>query len=109
MTQMVPYLFPDDEVIPTVASPMTLLGQAQCVYIVVSPEIVDDLSEQMQRWFAGRPEIALVDVGTTDKQGLGFILFEWMEREIDPLFVAQLRDADMIGDYTTYGRTLGGE
>lgn len=63
----------------------------------------------MRRWFEGRLEVAIVDIGTSDKQGLGFVILEWRECEIDQLFLAILRDAPFVGDYTTYGRTLEGE
>jgi hypothetical protein len=88
------------------ASLPTIAGQAQGVYITLSPFVVNDISEKIAGWFAGREEIAIVDVGVSDKQGLGFLLIEWMECEIDPLFLAILRDEEMIGDYTVSGRTL---
>jgi hypothetical protein len=31
---------------------------------------------------------------------------EWIECEIDPLFLAILRDEETVGDYTVYGRTM---
>ena len=84
----------------------TLPGQAQGVYILLRPDVVDDIAAKISRWFAGREEIDIVDVGTSDKQGLGFILIEWLECIIDPLFLAILRDEELVGDYTVYGRTL---
>lgn len=108
MTQIVPYSFTAD-VVPTVQSQRPTPGMAQGVYITIHPDLLEDLSERMQRWFEGRSEVSVVDVGTSDKQGLGFIILEWMEHEIDPLFLAILRDEAMFGDYTTYGRTLEGE
>ena len=107
-TRIVPYSFTTD-VVPTVQSQQALPGMAQGVYITLHPDVLDDLSERMQRWFEGRSEIVIVDVGISDKQGLGFMILEWMECAIDPLFLAILRDAEMIGDYTTYGRSLEGE
>jgi hypothetical protein len=85
-----------------------LPGLAQGVYITLHPDHVDDISTRMQGWFRGREEVEIVDVGTSDKQGLGFILIEWLEYEIDPLFLAILRDEELIGDYTVYGRNLEG-
>ena len=38
----------------------------------------------------------------TDKQGLGYIMIEWQDYEIDPLFLAILRDEDLVEDYTIY-------
>ncbi len=57
-------------------------------------------------WFAGRSEIDLVDTGTFDKAGLGDIILEWMEHEIDQLFLAILRDEEIVADYTVYIRDL---
>lgn len=84
----------------------TIPGQAQGVYITLYPDAVDAIAEKMARWFAGREEVDIVDVGTSDKQQLGFILIEWLECEIDPLFLAILREEELVGDYTVYGRHL---
>src|SRR5436305_824135 len=67
---------------------------------------VEALIAKLARWFAGREEIDIVDVGVSDKQGLGFLIIEWLECEIDPLFLAILRDEEMVGDFTVYGRNL---
>lgn len=83
-------------------------GQIQGIYITLHPEVLDDISEKMARWFQGRPEVDIVDVGTSDKRGLGFIIIEWIEYEIDPLFLAILHDEETVGDYTLYGRALEG-
>jgi hypothetical protein len=53
-------------------------------------------------WFAGRDEIDLVDTGLSDKVGLGYLILEWDECEIDTLFLAILRDEEIVADYTTY-------
>ncbi len=90
------------------ASLPDIAGQAQGVYITLSPFALDDISEKIAGWFAGREEIDIVDVGVSDKQGLGFLIIEWLECEIDPLFLAILRDEEMIADYTVSGRTLEG-
>jgi hypothetical protein len=96
------------KVFPRSSSVQELPGQAQGVYITLHPDHVDEISTRMQGWFRGREEVEIVDIGTSDKQGLGFLLIEWLEYEIDPLFLAILRDEDMIGDYTVYGRHLEG-
>jgi hypothetical protein len=87
---------------------LTVPGQAQGVYITLSPFVLDDISEKMAGWFAGREEIDIVDVGISDKQGLGFLLIEWRECEIDPLLLAILRDEELVADDTVYGRNLEG-
>lgn len=81
-------------------------GQAQGVYIVLHPNVLDDIVGKIEQWFDTRPEVSVVDVGTSDKQGLGFIILEWMECAIDPLFLAILQSEEFISDYTTYARHL---
>ncbi len=104
MTQIVPYSFTADFVlsVQTQAAP----GQAQGVYIVLHPENIDAIEEKFQQWFEARPEVLIVDLGTSEMQGIGFIILEWMECAIDPLFLSILRTEDFCGDYSTYIRTL---
>ncbi len=87
---------------------LTRPGQAQGIYITLHPDAVDLAAGKFERWFAGRRDIRIVDVGTSDKAGLGFILMEWMECEIDQLFLAILNDEESVADYTLYGRNLEG-
>ncbi len=103
---VVPYSFNGITEYPRSQQPPTIPGQAQGVYITLHPDVVDDIAAKIARWFAGREEIDIVDVGVSDKQGLGFVIIEWLEREIDPLFLAILRDEELVGDYTVYGRNL---
>lgn len=70
--------------------------------------MLEALSATIEGWFAGRDEVVVVDYGTTDKLGLGFIVMECFEHEIDTLFLAILRDAEFIADYTAYGRNSEG-
>src|SRR5215469_14665890 len=81
-------------------------GQALGVYITLHPQALEDLVPQIEGWFRGWPHVCIIDVGTSDKQGLGFLLMEWMECEVDPLFLAILRDDEAVGDYTVYARNL---
>jgi hypothetical protein len=87
---------------------LTIPGQAQGIYITLHPDVLDAISEKIAGWFRGREEIDIVDVGVSDKQGLGFVIIEWLECEIDQLFLAILRDEELVGDYTVYGRNLEG-
>ena len=106
-TEVVPYSFNGITEYPqSQASLPVIAGQAQGVYITLSPFVLDDISEKITGWFAGREEIDIVDVGVSDKQGLGFLIIEWLECEIDQLFLAILRDEELVGDYTVYGRNL---
>jgi hypothetical protein len=92
--------YPPSQQVPTIP------GQAQGVYITLHPEVLDGIAEKIAGWFCGREEIDIVDVGVSDKQGLGFVIVEWTQCEIDPLFLAILRDEELVGDYTVYGRNL---
>ena len=105
---VIPYSFNGISEYPRSQQLHTMPGQAQGVYITLHPDAVDDIAAKITRWFAGREEIDMVDVGSSDKQGLGFILIEWLECQIDPLFLAILRDEELVGDYTAYSRTLEG-
>jgi hypothetical protein len=103
---IVPYSFNGINEYPRSQQPPTIPGQAQGVYITLHPDVVDDISEKIAGWFAGREEVQIVDFGTSDKQGLGFIVIEWIECEVDQLFLAILRDEELVGDYAVYGRNL---
>ncbi len=81
-------------------------GQVQGVYIALHPDHRALILSKISGWFAGRPEIDLVDTGISDKAGLGYIILEWMEREIDQLFLAILRDEEIVADYTVSIRDL---
>jgi hypothetical protein len=105
-TESVSYPFDRITEYPRSQQVSSLPGQVQGVYIALSPESLDDTSERFAGWFLGREEVTLVDAGTSDKEGVGFLLMEWSECEIDPLFLAILREEEMIEDYTVYGRDL---
>jgi hypothetical protein len=81
-------------------------GQTLGVYISVAPAALHTISERIARWFHGRDEVDVVDVGVSDKQGLGYILMEWDGFDIDPLFLAILRDEEAVVDYTVYARDV---
>lgn len=85
---------------------LPLPGRVQCLYIMVHPESVDEIAERFERWFADRGEVEIVDLGPTDKVQAGFIVMEWIEAQIDPLFLAILKDEEAIADFTVYGRPL---
>jgi hypothetical protein len=87
-------------------SGLILPGQVQGIYITLHPEMYEEVVARIARWFEGRDGVVIVDHGTSDKQGFGFLLMEWIECEIDPLFLAILRDEETVGDYTVYGRTM---
>lgn len=83
-----------------------LPGMAQGVYILLHPDAVEDVATKVAGWIRDFHDVRLVDAGTSDKQGLGFVILEWIECEVDRFFLAFLRDEETVGDYTLYGRTL---
>ena len=104
MTTIVPYSFGGMTDYPHLAQqqqPATP-GEIHGVYILLHPDHREMALQRFLGWFTGREEIVLVDTGLSDKVGLGYILLEWMECEIDQLFLAFLRDEESIADYTTY-------
>jgi hypothetical protein len=108
MADLIPCSLSEMTDYPQYQRALTLPGHAQGVYIMLHPDAVDDIAAKIEGWFEGRPEVEIVDVGVSDKRGLGFLLIEWIACEIDPLFLAILRDEETVADYTTYGRTLEG-
>lgn len=84
---------------------ITLPNQAQGVYITI-PGDYQFILNKIIGWFSDRDEVELIDHGISDKVGLGYIILEWEECEVDPLFLAILRDEETVADYTVYTRDL---
>ena len=100
------YSFRDTAVLPLAETVVRLQpGEYQCVHFTVIAEQQEWVLEKIQRWFEDRDEIILVDSGVTSKEELGFITLEWDGCQIDPLFLAILRDEDFIEDYAVYIRS----
>ncbi len=85
-----------------VENPGEILG----IHISVHPDALHAISEKIANWFHGRDEVDVVDVGVSDKVGIGYIIMEWLEYDIDPLFLAILRDEEAIADYAVYEREV---
>lgn len=83
-----------------------LPGQCQGVYITLKSPDYQFLLNKITGWFRDRDEVELVDHGTSDKIGLGYIILEWTECTVDRLFPAILRDEEIVVDYTVYTRSL---
>ena len=79
-------------------------GHTQGVSISLHPDHYELIPGKITGWFEGRPEIDLVDTGVSNKLGLGYIILEWIEHTIDQLFLAILRDEELVADYTVYLR-----
>ena len=89
---------------PAVQQPLAP-GEIQGVFFTISPDMPhEQLLAKVEGWFEGRDEVVIADYGVTDKLELGYILIEWIGYEIDELFLAILRDEDLIEDYTVYTR-----
>ncbi len=103
---IVPYSFNNVTTLPQ--SPQqgrVLTGQVQGVYIMLSTDYQFILNKIIG-WFSDRDEVELIDHGTSDKVGLGYIILEWAECEIDQLFLSILRDEETVADYSVYTRDL---
>jgi hypothetical protein len=89
---------------PATQQPLTP-GEIQGVFFTISPDMpYEQLLAKIESWFDGRGEVVIVDYGTSDKLDLGYIMIEWLGYEVDDLFIAILRDEDLIEDYTVYTR-----
>ena len=104
---IVPYSFTNITTLPR--SPRRggeLPGQTQGIYITLSSTDYQFILNKIVGWFRDRDEVELIDHGTSDKVGLGYIILEWEEYEVDQLFLDILRDEEIVGDYTVYTRDL---
>ena len=104
-TAVIPYTFNGLAKYPYTQQPETP-GQTQGVYISLHPDHREAILAKIIGCFAGSEEIDLVDTGVSDKVGLGFIILECVEHEIDQLLLAILRDEELVADYTIYSRDL---
>lgn len=96
----VPYSFPD--VIPFEPSASLQEGESQGVHFTFPAEHLDWMLSKVRAWFEDSDEVVLVGYGQTEKDGLGFIILEWEECEINPLFIKLLRHEDLIEDVSIY-------
>lgn len=96
----------ESETIPR-GETQALPGQCECIHFTLeNAEDLDFILSKLDAWFDDREEVLLVDHGTTDA-GLGFIVLEWQECHIDPLFIRMLEvDEDYVDDFSVYTRDL---
>ncbi len=83
-----------------------LPGQTQGIYIALTSTDYQFILNKIIGWFRDCDEVELIDHGVSDKQGLGYIILEWEECEVDRLFLNILRDEEIVEDYTIYTRSL---
>lgn len=103
---LVPYTFNGITEYPRSQQVPTIPGQAQGIYITLTSTDFQFILNKITGWFRDRDEVELVDHGVSDKQGLGYIILEWTECEVDQLFCDILRDEEIVADYTVYTRDL---
>ncbi len=89
-------------VLPLEASPALTQSERQGIHFTFPAERLDGMLATIRAWFQDCDEVILVGYGTTHKEALGFILLEWDECEIHPLFLAILRDEESIEDMSIY-------
>ena len=102
---LVPYSFSGTATLPQSQGGI-LPEQVQGVYITLISTDYQFILNKIIGWFRDRDEVELIDHGVSDKQGLGYIILEWEEREVDRLFCDILRDEEIVADYTIYVRDL---
>src|SRR5450759_1276343 len=101
--ELVPYTF-SSAVLPESTGADLPDNMYQGVHFTMgNTEQKHELLDKIERWFERRDEVILVGHGTT-AQGLGFIILEWQECEIDPLFLAILEHDELVEDVSLYVR-----
>ena len=102
-TELVPYTLKSAE-LPESEGADLPAGTYQAVHLLFAAPLLGQFLANVERWFANRDEVILVASGTT-AQGFGFMVLEWEECEIDPLFLSVLELDEDIEDYSTYNRS----
>jgi cobalamin biosynthesis Co2+ chelatase CbiK len=77
-------------------------GFRQGVHFTFSPDDLKFMLTTVERWFKKRDDVILVGHGTTSKQELAYIMLEWDEHFIDPVFLDILLEEERIHDVTIY-------
>lgn len=85
---------------------VTRAGLAVGIHILVHPDATDAAADKFERWFARRSEVRIIDVSHLEKTKVGVITLEWLECDVDQLFLDILDDEESIADYSLYGRRL---
>lgn len=103
---LVPYSFTGTMTTLPQSGSGLLPGQVQGVYITLISTDYQFILNKIIGWFRDREEVELIDHGISDKQGLGYLILEWGECEVDRLFCDILRDEEIVADYSVYTRDL---
>jgi hypothetical protein len=100
--EVVPYTLKSD-VLPESTGADLPEGVYQAVHCTFPVGELEAFLAKIERWFENRDEVILEAFGTT-AQGFGFLVLEWEECEIDPLFLSVLELDDLVEDYSIYTR-----
>ena len=103
---VIPYSFSGIAEYPYTTQQPQIPGQAHGVYIALHPDHHEVILGKVMGWFAGGLRSSWLIPASLTKLGLGYIILEWIEHEIDQLFLAILRDEEIVADYTVYLRDL---
>ncbi len=95
---LIPYIQKEEPHVPL--NPNIIQG----IFIVSRIEL--NIVHKIKHSFANRPDVILVDTGTTDKKHYQFVQLEWTRCTIDGLLLAILDEEPLVEDYTVYGRTI---
>lgn len=101
MTDIVPYSFLSP-MLPVEPSAALDEGQHQGIHFTFAADRLDWMLSKIRAWFEDCDEVILVGYGETQKDGLGFIILEWEECEINPLFIKLLQHEELIEDMSIY-------
>lgn len=82
-------------------------GQVHGIYIVVRPDVFNRMVDGFAWTFQGSKVARLISANILDKAGIGLIVIEWIEYEVNPLFLIMLEEeSDKFIDYKLYQRKL---
>jgi hypothetical protein len=82
-------------------------GMRQGVHVTFLAAHAKDIQETIERWFAKRDDVILMSSGQTSKQEHHYLMLEWDEHEIDPVFLDILaQDDELIEDFTLYSHDM---
>lgn len=80
-------------------------GMFSAVHIFIEAAVLEQFIDTIERWFDDAEEVIFVDSGASRRQELGFVVLEWEECQINPLFLKILDTTEFIVDYSVYVRT----
>jgi len=77
-------------------------GTTQGVHIIVEGGDLQWLVAMLEEWFERREDVTLIGQGELEKTEDAYLMLEWGEHTIDPLFAAILDHEDRIHAYSIY-------